>query len=95
LPTRSAKGKAKRALFLTADKFEDMELFFPLFRLLEMGWDVDVAAPTRKEISGEHGYTIQPAVTIDEADPDKYDLLVIPGGFPDGAPATVRKMKKA
>lgn len=87
--------KPKKALILTADKFEDMELFFPLFRLEEMGWAVDVAAPDKKTIRGEHGYAIQPTLTIDEADSDDYDLLVIPGGFPDGAPATVRKIKKA
>ena len=85
----------KTAVILTADKFEDMELFFPLFRLLEEGWNVDVAAPSKREIGGEHGYTIEPNLTIDEVDPDKYDLLIIPGGFPDGAPATVRKIKKA
>ncbi|MGB2869507.1 MAG: type 1 glutamine amidotransferase domain-containing protein [Bacteroidota bacterium] len=85
----------KNAVILTADKFEDMELFFPLFRLLEAGWRVDVAAPNKKEISGEHGYSIKPSLTIDEVDPDRYDLLIIPGGFPDGAPATVRKIKKA
>jgi protease I len=85
----------KKAVILTADKFEDMELFFPLFRLLEAGWHVDVAAPKKKEISGEHGYSIEPALTIDEVNPDNYDLLIIPGGFPDGAPATVRKIKKA
>lgn len=28
-------------------------------------------------------------------DPDVYDLLIIPGGFPDGAPATVRGSVKA
>ncbi len=90
-----AHKNQKRAVFLTADKFEDMEVFFPLFRLMEMGWHVDVAAPTMKEIGGEHGYSLEPTTTIDEVDPDGYDLLVIPGGFPDGAPATVRKMKKA
>ena len=36
--------QSKTAVILTADKFEDMELFFPLFRLLEEGWHVDVAA---------------------------------------------------
>lgn len=87
--------KNKKAVILTADKFEDMELFFPLFRLTEMGWDVDIAAPTKKEISGEHGYTINPTITIDEVNPDNYDLLFVPGGSPDGAPATVRKIKKA
>ena len=86
---------SKKAVILTADKFEDMELFFPLFRLIEAGWHVDVAAPKKKEISGEHGYSIEPSLTIDEVDPDKYELLIIPGGFPDGAPATVRKIKKA
>jgi protease I len=84
----------KKALIMTADKFEDMELFFPLFRLMEAGWHVDVAAPDKKELGGEHGYSIEPSLTFDEVDPDNYDLLIIPGGFPDGAPATVRKIKK-
>lgn len=89
------KKSQKKAVILTADKFEDMEVFFPLFRLLEMGWKVDVAAPNKKSIEGEHGYDLEPTITIDEVNPDDYDLLIIPGGFPDGAPATVRKIKKA
>ena len=89
------KPSPKNAVILTADQFEDMELFFPLFRLLEEGWKVDVAAPGKKEISGEHGYTLTPSLTIDEVNPENYGLLIIPGGFPDGAPATVRKIKKA
>jgi protease I len=84
----------KEAVILTADKFEDMELFFPLFRLNEAGWHVDVAAPGKKELTGEHGYTIEPSLTFNEVNPDDYDLLIIPGGSPDGAPATVRKIKK-
>ncbi len=89
------REQRKKTVILTADRFEDMELLFPLFRLLEMGWQVDVAAPNKKEISGEHGYIFNPTITIDEVNPDNYDLLIIPGGFPDGAPATVRKIKKA
>lgn len=85
----------KNALILTADKFEDLELFYPLFRLWEAGWHVDVAAPAKKEIGGEHGYTMKPTMSFDEVHPDNYSLLIIPGGFPDGAPATVRKNKKA
>jgi len=85
----------KRAVILTADKFEDLELFYPLFRLLEAGWQVDIAAPVKGEISGEHGYTLKPSLTVDQVDPDNYSLLIIPGGFPDGAPATVRKNKRA
>jgi protease I len=86
----------KKAIILTADLFEDMEVMYPLFRLQEAGWQVDVAGPKVEEIHGEFGYgSLVPDMTIDKVDPDDYDLLVIPGGSPEGAPATVRKIKKA
>jgi protease I len=85
----------RRAVILTADKFEDMELFFPYFRLLEEGVEVDIAAPQTGVIHGEHGYNMKITTTIADVDPDRYDLLVVPGGYPDGAPATVRKIAKA
>lgn len=85
----------RKAVILTADKFEDMEVLYPLFRLIEAGWKVDIAAPTKKDIGGEHGYALSPTLTIAEVEPEDYELLLIPGGFPDGAPATVRKLKKA
>ena len=90
------KNRSKyKAIVLTADQFEDMEVFFPIFRLLEAGWQVDIAAPSMQEMNGENGYVLEPTKTIDEVDPDEYDLLIIPGGSPAGAPATVRKIKKA
>ena len=85
----------RRAVILTADAFEDLEVYFPLFRLLEDGWYVDVAAPTLDTIHGENGYSLKPTVLIADVDPATYDLLLIPGGAPDGAPATVRKIRKA
>lgn len=92
----SGSGKLDiRAVVLTADKFEDMELFVPYFRLLDAGARVDIAAPSRAEIGGENGYTVTPDLLIDDVDPDAYDLLIVPGGFPDGAPATVRVIPKA
>ena len=87
--------KGIKALILTADKFEDMELFFPYFRLLEEGLQVDVAAPKKGHIEGEHGYGFEVDKTFDNVDPDDYDLLVIPGGSPDGAPAVVKKDTRA
>ncbi len=89
------KSYKKKAIILTADVFEDMEVFVPWFRLMEAGWQVDVAAPKIEELHGENGYSIMPDMTIDKVNPEKYDLLIIPGGSPDGAPATVRKIKKA
>lgn len=83
------------AVILTADKFEDFELFFPYFRLLEEGFEVEIVAPKKGHLEGEHGYAIEVEKTIDDVNPDDYDLLIIPGGSPDGAPAEVRKSKKA
>ncbi len=94
--TRSQSySSAVRAVILTADKFEDTEVLVPYFRLLEAGARVDIAAPTRQRIGGEHGYSLEPDVIIDEVDAHAYDLLIVPGGFPHGAPATVRAMPKA
>jgi len=85
-----------RVIVLTADKFEDFELFVPYFRLMEAGVAVDVAAPAKAKITGENGYIFENVdLTIDEVDPQKYDLLFIPGGHPHGAPTTVRNHKKA
>jgi protease I len=87
--------KSLSAIILTADQFEDMEVFFPYFRLLEEGVRVHVAAPSKETIHGEHGYELEPDKTLDEVDPDDYGLLIIPGGSPDGAPTSVRKHPKA
>jgi protease I len=84
-----------RAVVLTADKFEDLELVVPYFRLVEVGARVDIAAPTMSDIGGEHGYVVAPDLLIDDVDPDAYDMLIVPGGFPDGAPAVVRGVPAA
>ena len=92
---KTAKPLA-RVIILTADRFEDFELFVPYFRFMEEGVAVDVAAPTKENITGENGYFFENVdLTIDEVDPQQYDLLLIPGGHPQGAPNTVRKSKKA
>ena len=85
-----------RVLVLTADQFEDFELFVPYFRFMEAGVAVDVAAPTKEKITGENGYVFENVdLTFDEVDPRRYDLLFIPGGHPHGAPQTVRRNQKA
>jgi len=93
--TKEENRFSRKAVVLTADEFEDMEVYFPVFRLQEEGWKVTIAAPTMQAIHGEHGYGLKPDTTIDKVNPDEYDLLIIPGGSPDGAPSTVRKITKA
>ena len=86
----SPKGNVS-AVILTADKFEDLEVIYPYYRLLEEGVRVDIAAPKKEHLHGENGYSIEPTKTFDEVVPEDYDMLFLPGGAPEGAPTTVRK----
>lgn len=47
-------GEIPRAIILTADKFEDLEVLYPYFRLLEEGIRADISAPNKGQILGEH-----------------------------------------
>lgn len=82
----------KKALILSADNFEDMELFYPYYRLKEEGWHVDVAGATGKTITGQRGYAIKASVAFKDVKAEQYALLVIPGGK---APESVRLDKEA
>ncbi len=91
-----ARNPLARVIILTADKFEDFELFVPYFRFMEEGIAVDVAAPVKEKITGENGYFFENVdLTFEEVDAQRYDLLFIPGGHPHGAPETVRRSKEA
>ncbi len=81
-----------KALILAAEGFEDSELYYPYYRLLEEGHRVDVAAPKKGALTGKHGYEFKAGKTIGDLKARDYDLLVIPGGK---APETVRLEKKA
>jgi protease I len=88
-------GETPRAIILTADRFEDLEVLYPYFRLLEDGIHVEISAPNKGQIQGEHGYTVEPTRPFDEVNPEDYGIRLLPGGDPNGAPMTVRKNEKA
>jgi protease I len=69
-----------KALILAAEGFDDVELFCPLYRLLEEAVEVTVASPGGHTVTGQHGYKLEPDTPIRELNPGEYDLLLIPGG---------------
>ena len=77
-----------RALIISADNFEDTELLVPYYRFKEEGIEVEVAAPKAGSIKGKHGYEITAERAVADTNPDRYDLLCLPGGK---APESVRK----
>jgi protease I len=72
--------KGKKAAIIAADEFEDLELFHPMYRLQEEGVKTVVVGLNRTPIKGKKGYTIEPALSIDEVDASDFDMLVVPGG---------------
>lgn len=81
-----------RALFISADNFEDTELLVPYYRLQEEGFQIDIASVSKGIIKGKHGYEVEANKTLKEVNPDDYDILILPGGK---APGTIRNDKNA
>jgi protease I len=77
-----------KVLIVSADGFEDSELWVPLAHLRKAGFEVDVASFARGTIRGKHGRDAQANLAIMEVDPRGYAALILPGGT---APAALRR----
>ena len=81
-----------RIAVLTADRVEDVEFFYPYYRFVEEGYDVDVITPSGGALTGYKGMGLKETTPLDRVDPDDYDLLFIPGGL---APGELRRDPRA
>jgi len=91
-----------KILILTGDAAESLEVMYPYQRLLEEGYEVDIAAPTKKKlqfvvhdfVDGFDTYTEKPGYTwpadlaFADVNPGDYVALVIPGGRAPSTSAT-------
>jgi protease I len=82
----------KKALIITDDIYEDLELWYPKLRLMEEGVEVHVATPKIQQYSGKNGYPLQPDLTIDDVKTGDYHALIVPGGY---APDKLRRFPRA
>jgi protease I len=87
----------KKVAIVATDRFEQSELEKPLEALRAAGADAHVIAPHAGEIQGmEHddpGRPVKVDRTLDDAKPDEYDALVLPGGVAN--PDRLRTDEKA
>jgi protease I len=81
-----------KSLIVLADGFEDLQFFYPFFRLQEEGVQVTVAGASGQPLTGLHGYKVEPDMPIHELNPSEYDVLVVPGG---GSPERLRQREEA
>ena len=78
-------GQKKRVAILAADGFEQVELTVPRAALKRAGAQVEVVSLRPGNIRGMNhqlpGRKVHVDWTLDEAQPEDYDALVIPGGL--------------
>ncbi len=79
------KLKGRRIAALAADGFEKVELTVPMYALQLAGADVDIISLRHGRIRGvnlhEPASRVGVDKTVEEADPNDYDALLLPGGF--------------
>ena len=72
----------KKVAILVENMYEDLEVWYPLLRMKEEGFEVKViGSGTAKEYKGKYGYPITVDLNVKQANPDDFDAVVIPGGF--------------
>ena len=76
--------KNKKVAILAADMFERVELEEPRKALEDAGADVEIVSISDGEIQGfdhfDPASTVKVDRTVEEASPDDYDALLVPGG---------------
>ena len=84
-------GKIRVAI-LIEDFYQDLEVWYPLLRFKEEGFEVMTVEPNgRKEYRGKFSYPIEVDRSIDEVRAKDFDGVLIPGGW---APDKLRLSKK-
>ncbi|MGC9361084.1 MAG: type 1 glutamine amidotransferase domain-containing protein [Anaerolineae bacterium] len=73
---------------LAEDLYEDMELWYPYYRLLEEGASVTLVGPEAGDYASKHGYVASATEAAAEVDPSGVHAVVVPGGY---APDKLRR----
>jgi protease I len=78
----SDEFKGVRVAVLVEKFYEDLELWYPVYRLREAGCSVRIVGPKAGEVyASKHGYPARAEVSAGEVKADDFDAIIIPGGY--------------
>lgn len=86
------------AVIITGPGFQDHDVVYTYYRLLEEGWAADVATRDGGPVTGKYGVplpmdkTARPLVSFGQLDAAAYDAVILPGGHE--APDRVRQDRR-
>jgi len=84
--------KGKRAAVLVEQQYQEMEVWYPVYRLREAGCTVTLVGPEAGQTyNSKLGYPAKSDKAAKDVSASDFDLLVIPGGF---SPDYVRRSKE-
>lgn len=73
--------KNKEVGILVENNYQELEFWYPYYRLKEEGCKVTVIAPEITTYKSKLGYEVMADVTAESAIHQKFDALIIPGGY--------------
>ena len=72
----------KKVAMLVENLYEDLEFWYPYYRLKEEGAEITVVGTGSSPLyRGKHGLEAKPDIAAEQADPRVFDAVVIPGGY--------------
>ena len=81
--------QGKRVAVLVEQQYQEMEVWYPVYRLREAGCKVTLVGPEAgKTYPSKLGYPAKTDTAAKDVTADDFDVLVIPGGF---APDYIRR----
>ncbi len=85
--------RGKRIVILVDKLYEELELWYPFYRLSEAGAELVLAGASAGETyPSKHGYPATASKSYDELRPGDFDCVIVPGGY---APDHIRRHSKA
>ena len=81
MSVREITTNGKIALFVE-DVYNEFEFWYPYYRMLEAGFDVDIVGPgTQKSFKGKYGIPATVNLDAQNVDVKDYKAVIIPGGY--------------
>ena len=77
-----------KVLIVTDNDYNDTELLYPYYRLVEAGFEVTIATPEGGDVAGYNSAPVKNTLAVAGVDPTLYAGLYLPGGR---APAKLRE----
>ncbi len=82
--------KGRRAAILVEDLYQELEVWYPAYRLRDAGVKTVFVGTGKPEYKGRYGYPVPAEADIRDVRAAKFDAVVIPGGY---APDILRRFE--